>query len=214
MENEDHSHLKVPLIIFGSLFVIIFLIMLFVALTKTPAKKEITKNTSEKAVTRQSPVSNTNEPTPTPIVVSNLTSYNTSAFQIKHPDDWGVFYYSYIGGEEYAIKPRDLEKNQTVPSIQIEINTASDSALIDERRSIYKKAKFIEETIVFQGVQSVKESGIFPIQDTGEAKPYFQTAFLFQKNIKTYIVRYSYNGEKNQNMENTFVKMLESLVVY
>ncbi len=217
MENEDHSHLKVPLIIFGSLFVIIFLVILFVAVSRSSSKKEAAGNVvneKEAKAKGNTSFSNQNEPSPTPITISNLASYDTLVFKIKHPDNWGVFYYSYNGGEEYTIKPYDLEKNQIVPSVQIEVNVASDSALIDERRDLFKRAKFLEEVVVFQGVQSIKESGVFPIRDSGEKNPYFQTAYLFQKNNKTYIVKYSYDGgQKNQVTENAFGKILETLII-
>lgn len=221
--HEEHSHLKIPIIIFSLLFFSVLGILLFSVFFQGNKKTSVESNKEE---VRKSENPNRERgkselakafPTPTviPIDISDFTLYQSNGIEINHPQNWGVYYYRFSGGREYTFKPLELLTHELIPSLQVEIRDSTDSAILENKKSQILKAKRFkeEEALAVADVQALKISGVSIGKASGDILidvPVQKTFLLFKKGNNQYILNYSYEGDKKDSLQEKFFETILS----
>lgn len=135
--------------------------------------------------------------------------YTSDSFQISHPASWGAYVYNFPLGQEITFKPKELRREDVIPSFQVTVTTESSSDALSSQFNRYKEGEnpYKQETKNIGGSKANCLTGEFPFYTEGKKliqKEMQETICNFKKGEALFTLRYRYSGEQKNSVQEDF----------
>lgn len=143
--------------------------------------------------------------------------YVSESFQISHPDSWGAYVYNFPLGQEITFKPKELRREDVIPSFQVTATTGSSSDALRSQFNGYKEGNnpYTSQVRNVDGIEANCLTGELPFYTEGKKliqDEIQETICNFENENTGYTLRYRYKGsEKNQVQEDFFNSYIHTL---
>lgn len=143
--------------------------------------------------------------------------YTSETFQISHPDSWGAYVYNFPSGQEITFKPKELRREDVIPSFQVTVTTGSSADTLISQFNRYKEGEnpYKQNTKNISGLNANCLTGEQPFYTEGKKliqEEMQETICNFKNGYALFTIRYRYKGvEMNQIQEDFFNSYVNTL---
>lgn len=191
--------------IFGGIVVLIFAGLFAVWLSTQ--KKEIETDTAIQPPARSSLLPEQKND------ARDFLTYSKSGFiEVKYPDIWEALPGFFGDGQEVAIRPRNMDAGDFIPSVYILKFNANGKNVLASQRKQYDTLNYSESQAIIGGAKAVYLSGFYPFYiKKGKViqEPLVDGVYFLIKNDSLIEIRTRYIGSKK---DKNFEELLRNIV--